>query len=61
MQRMLLAETAILIHLKTVGIVLLVFHRVVISLLAFCAGERYSNAHNSGTSLIFRLCPHGKT
>ena len=45
MQRMLLAETAILVHLKTIGIILLVFHRVVVSLLALCAGERYSNAH----------------
>jgi hypothetical protein len=45
MQRMLLAETAILVHLKTIGIILLVLHRVVVSLLALCAGERYSNAH----------------
>ena len=45
MQRMLLAETAILVHLKTIGIILLVLHRVVVSLLALRAGERYSNAH----------------
>ena len=45
MQGMLLAELAVLVHLKTVGIVLLVLHRVVVSLLALCACERYLNAH----------------
>jgi len=57
MDSMLSAETAVLVHLQTIGIVLLVLHRVVISLLALRAGERYSNAH-SGTSSI-NLRPQG--
>lgn len=36
---MLPAETAILIHLKTIGIVLLVFERIVVALLALCTGK----------------------
>ena len=50
MQSMLFAEAAVLVHLETVGIVLLVLHRIVVSLLALRAGQRYLNAHN-GTSL----------
>src|SRR5699024_5994175 len=50
MQSMLFAEAAVLVHLKTVGIVLLVLHGIVVSLLALSAGQRYLNAHN-GTSL----------
>ena len=40
MAGMLLAETAILAHLKTVGIVLLVLHGIVIALLALGACQR---------------------
>ena len=44
---MLLAESAILLHLETVGVVLLVFHGVVVSLLAFVASECDLYAHFS--------------
>ena len=52
MNGMLSAEPAILFHFQTVGIVLLVFHGVVVSLLALVAakGDLYSHF---GTSLIF--------
>ena len=36
----LLAEAAVLVHLQTVGIVLLVLHGIVIALLALAAGQR---------------------
>ena len=39
----LLAEAAVLVHLKTVGIVLLVLHGIVIALLALGAGQRNLN------------------
>ena len=51
----LLAESAILLHLKTVGVVLLVFHGVVVSLLALGASQSDFNAHN-GTSLNLPPC-----
>ena len=37
-ERVFLAESAILIHLQPVGVVLLVFHRIVVALLALRAG-----------------------
>jgi hypothetical protein len=46
----LLAESAILLHLETVGVILLVLHRIVVSLLALGASQSDFNAHN-GTSL----------
>ena len=48
------AESAVLLHFETVGIVLLVLHGVVVSLLAFAAskGDLYSHF---GTSLIICL------
>ena len=46
----LLAESAILLHLETVRVVLLVLHGVVVSLLALGASQSDFNAHN-GTSL----------
>ena len=46
----LLAESAILLHLETIRVVLLVLHRVVVSLLALGASQSDFNAHN-GTSL----------
>ena len=45
MQSVLPAETAILVELKTIGIVLLVLESVVVSLLAFGASQRDLNAH----------------
>ena len=39
MNRVFLAEAAVLVHLKSVGVVLFVFHRVVVSLLALGAGK----------------------
>ena len=53
---MLLAETAILAHFQSVGIVFLVLHRVVVSLLALVASQ--SNLHAHLTHLLIRLgCP----
>ena len=60
MDSMLSAEAAVLVHLQTVGIVLFVFHRVVIPLLALCAGERYSNAHSGTSSKNLRTPGTGK-
>jgi len=51
---MLPAETAVFFHFQTVRIIFLVFHCVIISLLAFCAGERNFYAHNNGTSFILQ-------
>ena len=39
MSSVLLAETAILVHFKSIGVVLLVFLCIVVSLLAFAAGQ----------------------
>ena len=59
MSRVLLAETAILLHLKTVRVILLVLHGVVVSLLALGASHSDFHAHN-GTSLkIASLCGPG--
>ena len=44
-----LTESTILVHFESVRIVLLVFHCVVVALLAFCASECDFNSHN-GTS-----------
>jgi hypothetical protein len=41
----LLAETAILAHFKTVRVVLLVFHGVVVALFALCARHCDSDSH----------------
>lgn len=43
--RMFAAETAILVELQTFRIVLFIFHVVIISLLAFCAGQSDLCAH----------------
>jgi hypothetical protein len=48
---MLSAESAVLVHLKSVGRVLFVLHRVVVALLAFRAGQSDFDSHN-GTSII---------
>ena len=55
--RVLLAESAVLLHFETVGIVLLVLHSVVVSLLALGASQSDFHAHN-GTSLKFASLYH---
>ena len=45
MDSVLLAESAILLHFETVGVVLLVFHGVVVSLLALRASQCDFHAH----------------
>ena len=42
---MLFAEAAVLVHLKSVRIVLLVLHGVVVALLAFCTRQCNFNSH----------------
>ena len=54
---MLLAESAILLHFETVGVILLVLHGVVVSLLALRASQSDFYAHN-GTSLKFASLYH---
>lgn len=57
MQSVLAAETAILIHFESVGIVLFVFLRIVVTLLAFAASESDLYSHSIGTSLKIRGHP----
>ena len=52
MQGLLAAEPAVLVDLDAVGIVLLVFHRVVITLLAFAACQSYTNSHDLAPPII---------
>lgn len=47
MKSVLLTELAVLIHLKSVRVILLVLLRVVVSLLAFSTSERDLNSHFS--------------
>ena len=49
------AESAVFLHLETVGVVLLVLHGVVVSLLALRASQSDFHAHN-GTSLNLPPC-----
>ena len=49
---MLFAELAVLVHFQSVGIVLLVLHRVVISLFALRASQRNLDSHLCGTSCL---------
>ncbi len=51
MKSVLLAESAILVHFKSVRIILLVLHCVVVALLAFCTSECDFNSHD-GTSVL---------
>jgi hypothetical protein len=62
-KRVLLAETAILVHFQPIGVVFLVFHGVVVALLAIGAGKGNLDSHirllllilpPSGTRLPFR-------
>ena len=52
MQSVFAAETAVFVDLKSVRIVLLVFFSVIVSLLAFRAGERNLDSHFFGTSYL---------
>ena len=54
MYGMLLAERAILVELETVGVVLLVLHGIVVSLLAFAARQGNFYSHDT-FSLISSL------
>ena len=45
------AESAVLVELKAIGIVLFVLKRVVVSLLALCAGQCDLNAHFESPSI----------
>ncbi len=49
---MLAAEFAVLVHFKSVGVILFVFLCVVVSLLAFTACECDLNSHFFGTSRL---------
>ena len=51
------AESAVLLHFETVGVILLVLHGVVVSLLALRASQSDFHAHN-GTSLIIASLYH---
>jgi hypothetical protein len=63
MAGVLLAEAAVLVHFKTIGVVLLVLHGIVITLLALGACHRNLNAlircHLSDTSHMFCSGFHG--
>ena len=50
MNGVLSAESAVLLHFETIRVIFLVFHGVVVSLLALGASQSDFNAHN-GTSL----------
>ena len=60
---MLPAETAILVELETIGIILLVLEGIVISLLALAASQRDLNAHGFNLLRIFtsKTAPFGDT
>jgi hypothetical protein len=49
---MLAAEFAVLVHFKSVGVILLVLGRVVVSLLAFAARQCDLDSHYFGTSRL---------
>ena len=51
-QSMFLAESAVLVHLDAIRIVLLVLHCVVVSLFAFCASKCDLNAHNAPPNIV---------
>jgi hypothetical protein len=51
------AKSAVLLHFETVGVILLVLHGVVVSLLALGASQCNFNAH-IGTSLNFASLYH---
>ena len=49
------AESAVLLHFETIGVILLVLHGIVVSLLALGASQSDFHAHN-GTSLKLPPC-----
>ena len=53
MKRVLLAESAILLDLKAIRHFLLFFHRIVVSLLAFCTSQCDSCAHDTYLRIWF--------
>lgn len=59
--RVLLAEAAVLVHLQAIGVVALVLLGVVVALLALAAGQGDLHSHPLGTSLHseIRLCAMG--
>lgn len=60
MKRVLFAEFAVFLFFDTFRVVFLVLHRIVISLLAFCARERYFNSHRIPSVLICKYSLHNK-
>ena len=61
---MLLTEPTVLVHFKSIRIVLLVLHSVVVALLAFSASECDFNSHNGTsrfTEIFFALAFHRKS
>ena len=58
MQSMLAAETAVFVHLETVGIILLVLLRLVVSLLALTARQCDLNSHNGTSCLIYKFAAY---
>jgi len=55
--RVLAAEPAILVHFKTIGIVLLVFDRIVVSLLTLGAGQGNLDSHQRHLLIIWTVLP----
>jgi hypothetical protein len=56
---MLAAEFAVLVHFKSVGVVLLVLHRIVVSLLALAARQCDLNSHFGTSRLDYAvMTPH---
>ena len=53
MQSVLVAETAVLVHFKSVGIVFLILLGLVVSLLAFAAHKCDFNSHLSAPPVSF--------
>lgn len=55
MECMLLAESAILVHLQPVGVVFLFLHRVVVALLALGAGKCDLDSHDRHLQFLIGL------
>ena len=54
---MLFAESAVLVHFKSVGIIFLILHGIVVSLLAFAACKCDLNSHIGTSVLILYSLP----
>lgn len=46
------AESAVLVHFKSVGVILLVLHGIIVSLLALSAGQCYPDSHFWNTPYV---------